>query len=58
MRDRPPAWLITYARSPAARLYRSLGWRDQGPLPADLYPRLRLSLFTLRAPAEATSAFP
>jgi len=58
VRDRPAAWLITYARSPAARLYRSLGWRDQGPLPADLYPRLRLSLFTLRAPAEASSTPP
>ncbi|WUI00531.1 GNAT family N-acetyltransferase [Spirillospora sp. NBC_00431] len=41
------AWLVTHTHAPAARLYRSLGWEEQGLLPADFYRRLRLSLFTL-----------
>ncbi|RKS76267.1 acetyltransferase (GNAT) family protein [Actinomadura pelletieri DSM 43383] len=47
VRGRDSAWLVTHAQAPAAHLYRSLGWREQGPLPGDVY-RLRLSLFTLR----------
>ncbi|AWS43868.1 GNAT family N-acetyltransferase [Streptosporangium sp. 'caverna'] len=43
---RPTAWLITSPQTPAARLYRTLGWQEEGPLPADLYPQLRLSVFT------------
>ncbi|WP_158581431.1 GNAT family N-acetyltransferase [Actinomadura spongiicola] len=45
---RDAAWLVTHAQAPAAHLYRSLGWKERGPLPGDVY-RLRLSLFTLRA---------
>ncbi|WP_067822631.1 GNAT family N-acetyltransferase [Actinomadura kijaniata] len=47
VRGRRSAWLLTYAGSPAARLYRRLGWRDRGLMPADMYEGHRLSLFTL-----------
>ncbi|MEU3169187.1 GNAT family N-acetyltransferase [Streptosporangium sp. NPDC006930] len=48
--DWPRAWLITSPQTPAARLYRALGWQEEGPLPAGLYPRLRLSVFTFSQP--------
>ncbi|WP_188189771.1 GNAT family N-acetyltransferase [Nonomuraea sp. SYSU D8015] len=41
----PAAWLITDPQAPAAALYRKLGWREFGALPADFYPQLRLSVF-------------
>jgi GNAT superfamily N-acetyltransferase len=43
----PAAWLITSPHVPAADLYRRLGWREVGPLPAGFYPRLPLSVFAL-----------
>ncbi|MCA2227616.1 GNAT family N-acetyltransferase [Nonomuraea aurantiaca] len=43
----PAAWLITNAQTPAAALYRKLGWQEAGDLPADFYPQLKLSVFAL-----------
>jgi len=43
----PAAWLITDPHSPAADLYRRLGWQQSATLPRDLYPQLQLSFFTL-----------
>ncbi|MFI6458073.1 GNAT family N-acetyltransferase [Streptosporangium amethystogenes] len=50
------AWLITDPHSPAADLYRHLGWRESGPLPRDLYPQLQLSLFTLTTSVQDPAA--
>ncbi|MER6008705.1 GNAT family N-acetyltransferase [Nonomuraea sp. NPDC051941] len=47
---RPSAWLITDPGAPAAGLYRRLGWREAGPLPAGFYPQSRASVFTLTRP--------
>lgn len=43
----PAAWLITDPHKPAAALYRKLGWREAGQLPAGFYPGARLSVYTL-----------
>ncbi|WP_067479399.1 GNAT family N-acetyltransferase [Actinomadura hibisca] len=48
----PAAWLITSPRTPAADLYRHLGWREGASLPRELYPPLPLSIFTLAGPPE------
>jgi hypothetical protein len=47
---RSSAWLITDPGAPAAGLYRRLGWREAGPLPAGFYPQSRASVFTLTRP--------
>ncbi|WP_214415125.1 GNAT family N-acetyltransferase [Sphaerisporangium fuscum] len=52
--DRPSAWLITCPEAPAARLYRSMGWRHIGLLPADFYPQLRLAVFGLHNRVDGT----
>lgn len=41
----PSAWLITHPGSPAAALYRRLGWHEHVTLPSDLHPRLTLAVF-------------
>jgi GNAT superfamily N-acetyltransferase len=53
VRDKDAAWLVTHPPAPAARLYRKLGWKEQGPLPAASH-RLPLSLFTLTGNTVAT----
>lgn len=44
---RDTAWLITHPGAPAARLYERLGWRRDVDLPADFYPQLPMSVYTL-----------
>lgn len=44
---RDAAWLITHPGAPAAHLYQRLGWRRDVDLPADFYPQLPMSVYTL-----------
>lgn len=48
---RPSAWLITLPDSPAAALYRAMGWRQAGRLPTDP----ALTVFTLDRRGERAS---
>ncbi|GII95045.1 hypothetical protein [Sinosporangium siamense] len=48
---RGSAWLITSPQTPAAHLYRTLGWREAGPLAPDVYPGLPLSVFARESPS-------
>ncbi|WP_433466378.1 GNAT family N-acetyltransferase [Spirillospora sp. CA-128828] len=50
------AWLITHPGAPAARLYQRLGWRRAVALPADFYPQLPMSVYTLGRTGPSTAA--